>query len=646
MKLTDVSINNFRNIVDSGPVKIDPAVTCLVGKNESGKTAFLQALRRLLPADSNVAFNAQDHYPAWKEKKDRRAGVDIPSTCPVTATFELDEDEIEQVEEQFGPGTLTCTSITLAKNYAGHLRYDISTDETKFIAYLANKVSDTNTLRPHVSECTTVSAVRGLLDSSDPATDEESDSQGPAEVREILDQLIGETSLDDALWSFLEAKIPRFLYFGEYSALPYSVDIKKVLTSDPSELKESELTARALLRLGGADDEYLTNPDYELRKRELENTANSLTADVKRYWTQNPDLRMQPDITTKTVAAPGNRGHQATVDELKLRVWDEKHQLTLPFDQHSSGFRWFFSFLSAFSEYEYTDQPLVILLDEPALGLHAKAQADYLRYIDERLSQQCQVVYTTHSPFMIAAGKLERVRLVEDRTSRDDFEPAGSHISQDVASTDPDTIFPLQGALGYDLVQHLLIGNHNLVVEGPSDYTYLIVISDYFRSLETPRASLDPRWSIVPVGGAEMVPSFVALLGNHLDVTVLVDAHKKGHQRLDKLSHTGILDQKRILTIGDIVGASAADIEDLFSETDYLALFNRTFEEEVTPSDLIGNDPIVKKLSRAQGIDRFDHGRPADIFLRNRDKILPSLQEETLDRFERLFEIINATLPD
>ena len=70
---------------------------------------------------------------------------------------------------------------------------------------------------------------------------------------------------------------------------------------------------------------------------------------------------------------------------MKVRIWDQRQSLSLPFDQHSTGFRWFFSFLAAFSEHEMAATPVVILLDEPALGLHARAQADFLRFIEERL---------------------------------------------------------------------------------------------------------------------------------------------------------------------------------------------------------------------------------------------------------------------
>lgn len=86
----------------------------------------------------------------------------------------------------------------------------------------------------------------------------------------------------------------------------------------------------------------MLNPGYERRKRELENVANVLTDDVNKYWSQNPELRVQPDITQRTVANP--QGQQSVLDELKLRIWDNRHSLSLPFDEHSAGFQWFFSF--------------------------------------------------------------------------------------------------------------------------------------------------------------------------------------------------------------------------------------------------------------------------------------------------------------
>ena len=94
-----------------------------------------------------------------------------------------------------------------------------------------------------------------------------------------------------------------------------------------------------------------------------------------------------------------------------------------------------------------------MLLDEPALTLHGRAQADFLRFINERLAPDSPVLYTTHSPFMVEAGRLERVRIVEDSGP-----PTGATATTEVMVADADSLFPLQAALGYDIAQSLFIG--------------------------------------------------------------------------------------------------------------------------------------------------------------------------------------------
>src|SRR5690606_27193168 len=122
----------------------------------------------------------------------------------------------------------------------------------------------------------------------------------------------------------------------------------------------------------------------------------------------------------------------------------------------------------------------------PALSLHGKAQGDFLRFINERLAVSSPVIYTTHSPFMVEMGHLERVRIVEDRGP-----PVGSVVSSDALANDPDSLFPLQAALGYDIAQSLFIGPHNLVVEGTSDFIYLTIMSQ--AASVRKKVSLDSR---------------------------------------------------------------------------------------------------------------------------------------------------------
>lgn len=149
----------------------------------------------------------------------------------------------------------------------------------------------------------------------------------------------------------------------------------------------------------------------------------------------------------------------------------------------------------------------------------------------------------------------------------------------------------------------------------------------------------------MPVGGADLVPTFVALLGHHLDLTVLVDSQKAGHQKLTRLTNDGILEKRRVLTVGGVLGLPLADIEDVFDLDDYLRLYNGAFGASHKPSDLVGNDPIVARIARHEGIERFDHGRPANYFLRHKADVVGQLKPETIDRFEKVFVAINATLP-
>lgn len=62
MKLRKARVQNFRSVEDSGEFEVSN-MTCLVGKNEAGKTAILQALQGLRPyGAAQTAYNVRDLY--------------------------------------------------------------------------------------------------------------------------------------------------------------------------------------------------------------------------------------------------------------------------------------------------------------------------------------------------------------------------------------------------------------------------------------------------------------------------------------------------------------------------------------------------------------------------------------------------------
>ena len=117
MLLKSVQVRMFRNIVDSGVVKIEDDVTCLVGKNESGKTALLSALFRFNPAYAE-SFKISDHYPRWRLSKDRKAGG-IEETEVITCVFELMGSDVAAVEAVLGPSVVASTVYEGTLTYGG-----------------------------------------------------------------------------------------------------------------------------------------------------------------------------------------------------------------------------------------------------------------------------------------------------------------------------------------------------------------------------------------------------------------------------------------------------------------------------------------------------------------------------------------------
>lgn len=634
MKLVTARVRKFRNIVDSGDIDFESDVTCLVGKNESGKTAILQALHRLNPAPEPSSFDELEDYPRQDLSDDRGAGV-IKAARPVECVFTLEADDIAAVEQELGVGVLQSSTFVRAKKYSGNAVSIFDVNEAAAVANYLDHAQVFEELRRLLkAEATPEDFADGTAIVA--GLDEEKHAQAEELAAQVAERFEHGPAWD-IVNRILRARMPQFFYFSQYQTLPGRIDISELADDSQAPGQSSLQTARALLRLAGADTNMMTAEQFDRRKAELEAVSNKLTREVFRYWTQSPNLLVDIDADLETVNT--NQGQTAVVKYLDVRVRDTRHGYTGNFSQRSSGFQWFFSFLAAFSEFEAHGHGVIVLLDEPALNLHGRAQADFLRFINERLSAKSQVVYTTHSPFMVEPSRLERVRIVEDKGI-----DKGSVVSKDVHTVGADSLFPLQAALGYDVAQNLFIGPDNLLLEGTSDYTYLRIMSDHIASIG--REGLSERWRLMQSAGATNMPTFVALLGERLDVTLLIDGTSNNLQKIQNLIERKALSQRRLLVIDTFTGITNSDIEDMFTPAEFVKLYNNAFGTSLKVSDLTGRDRIIDRISRAEGNPFTKHGKPADALLRdpNRSKFLGGLSSKTLDRFENLFKAVNATL--
>lgn len=627
MKLLSAHVKLFKSIIDSGVVEVEDGVTCLVGKNESGKTAFLEALYRLNPVPSGHRTNFTElyDYPRRLRAKDKTS---IPTTVPITAVFQLEAEDIEDIEKHFGKGALTSDKIVVSKNYSNVYSWEINLDEKVIAKHLGASINFSGDLLDGVNS---IEELREKL----AGLEEKTDSQDS-----LLDSL-KVYDLKKKAEALLSPRLPKFVYFDNYNILPgrFSIPYVQAHNKDEASLESGDRTALSLLRLAGVESSEFLETEYEARKAALEAAAAHITDEVFEFWSQNKDLRVDFDADFTTPSSDAERKPPF----LEIRIWNNRHRISLNFGERSTGFVWFFSFLAYFSEFRSSKETIILLLDEPGLGLHASAQNDLLRYIDERLAPEndskpkdsSQVIYTTHSPFMIKEKSLERTRTVEDK------EVEGTKVSDDVWSVSRDTVFPLQAALGYELSKTLFLGPDNLVVDGPSDILYLEIVSNHLSSMD--KEALDPRWVLVPAGGIDKIPAFIALLGSQLNVAVLLDVSSRGNQRIEDMVKRGILDSKRLIPLTEFTSSREADIEDLFDAGFYLGLLKHCQVADIKVKDLPPGPRIVWQIEKQLGKE-YSHYKPAAYFQRNQGSLLPKLSDSTLERFENLFKRINKAL--
>jgi energy-coupling factor transporter ATP-binding protein EcfA2 len=694
MKLRTVHAKEFRSIWDSNPFQVNKVV-CLVGKNEAGKTALLQALYRLNPiVENDSEFDVTYDYPKSEVEnyqQDIESGRRQPATV-IIAIFALEPAELAAITSEYGTGALARAEVQVSKGYAQDdkkkcvLYVDVPIDEAAIVKNLVqdfdlpdgikDPAAQNKTLR-ELSEFLTNAGKRAeqavaaaqaaankLTDEPEKAAELEksklhAESEQAKALRAKVSELLKHDSLGLHIWrTILKPAFPKFLYFDEYYQMRGHDNIQALKQRKAeNKLQPSDHPLLGLIELARIDlDSLLAMTNTQDLKNKLQGASNHLSSQILKYWSQNKHLRMNFDARPGLTADPeGMRSGTNIWGE----VYDSKHLSSTPLGTRSAGFVWFFSFLAWYSAVKKKNEPVVLLLDEPGLSLHGKAQEDLLHYFEAEIvpNPKHQLLYTTHSPFMVDPKHFDRVRIVQDKGIDIDVplprEEDGTKVFTDVLEAGPDSLFPLQGALGYEIYQTLFIGPNNLVVEGASDLLYIQTISGVLQSKG--RAGLDSRWTITPVGGSDKVPTFVALIGSQksLKVATLIDFQKGAAQTIENLYKRKLLQKSHVLTFADFTGKTESDIEDMFDDAFYLQLVNGEFAAALSAplerSDLISGVPrILVRLENyfaakpLSGGVHFNHYRPARYLAENVATL--GIPDDTLDRFEKAFNAANALL--
>ncbi|AZJ31409.1 Predicted ATP-dependent endonuclease of the OLD family, contains P-loop ATPase and TOPRIM domains [Tenacibaculum mesophilum] len=630
MKLLKVEFEKYKSIEQLQELEIENDVTILVGMNESGKTSILEAIAKsnYFENDDAFKFSTTHDYPR-KEKKALDKSKNNPFA--IKCTFSIPDELSGSIKAELGENILKSTTIVKTVYYDNTSDYNqIDVDTVKFITTKCKELEINEDAL--IQKLVSITSQEEFISVIQPYQHEEY-----FDKLKSLQVYFENGSFEEyIIQKYLESKIPKFLYYDEYYALPSRISIEKLQNNNLE--KGDSKTAKALFDLADINiTELLQSNDFEDYKAELEATEAIISEVLFKYWKTNTNLEIVFDIDKKIEQK--SYGAQIVEHILDIRVKNSRTRVSLPLKNRSKGFNWFFSFLVWFKKIqEDTHSNYILLLDEPGLNLHASAQANLLSFIED-LSDNYQIIYSTHSPFMIPSTKLERVRTVlESKT--------GTTISESIQEKDPNTLFPLQAALGYDIAQNLFVSQKNLLVEGVSDLVFLQTVSSILESEN--REFLRDDITIVPTGGLEKVATFISLLrGSNLQIACLLDSFTdaKGKAKLEKLIKNKIIHKSKIRFFDEYLEThSHADLEDLFEKSDYLKLFNLAFEgkHELKLTNLnSGINQIIIQINRALKIDRFNHYLPAITFTKQ-GVDSKRLSSKTLDNFEKVFMDINS----
>ena len=632
--LINATIHKYKSIESDQTFSINDDVTILVGMNESGKTSVVEAIAKTnyFQSDDKFKFNTTYDYPRKEKKKMDKTGI-TPEA--ITLKFLISEELQNSIDKDIGKGVFTVQEFTRTTKYNNeHTVGNVKIDYSKFVELKTKELNiESKVLNDKLLKVKSNDDLTSLI----AEYTEEAYTTGLGTLKKYFENSSWDDPVAQYVYNkYLKPNLPKFLYYDEYYALPSKISIEDLQKEN---LEEDELkTAKALFDLADIDiDELINSDEYEDYRAELEATEATISDELFKYWNTNNNLDIVFDIE-KVEKTINNNQTRIIEHILNIRVKNNRSKVSLPLKNRSKGFNWFFSFLVWFKRIqEDKNSNYILLLDEPGLNLHASAQNDLLNFIED-LTSDYQIIYTTHSPFMIRPSQLDKVRTVVETEN-------GTLISDSIQDKDPNTLFPLQAALGYDIAQNLFISEKNLLVEGVSDLMYLQVISNLLE--QNGRTYLNKNITIVPVGGMDKVATFISLLrGSDLNIVCLLDSFTdaKSKAKLDDITKGKIINSKNIIYFDEFTAKNKSDIEDLFTKGDYLKLFNLAFDEynEINEADLNSSiDSILIQISKIINKDRFNHYRPANQLTKIGVDI-SFFSDETINNFEKVFDKVNT----
>ena len=346
---------------------------------------------------------------------------------------------------------------------------------------------------------------------------------------------------------FFKEIYPDIEYFENEDLLIEPSTIEELLGTN----KKFE-TFRKLLVIGGCKDfNDLNNDDINFVTTYLSDIEIKLNQIFKKHYKQDQSINIK--------IVPARR------DKLNLIIRDNSNK-SFSINERSPGFQYYFSFLvnKLYTKYISGSKNNIVLLDEPGHSLHPKGAKDLLKSFDD-ISENSQILYTTHNPFLAVRNCVDSLIFV-NKSAKD-----GTKINKKAFLNKYQV---LRRELGIMLNDSFLIGDINLVVEGNTEKLafHRLFQFEKYRDLE---------WmNIYNADGVNNIPQAINYLGkNNLKLSgiALLDSDKEAISVKNVKAYKNNIKENNWeeIEINSVFNdKKARTFEDLFPQEIYVKAYN------------------------------------------------------------------------
>ena len=355
--------------------------------------------------------------------------------------------------------------------------------------------------------------------------------------------------------------LPDFEMFEDFSSLlPNRIDLEDIIRANKH--AEGYKAAINFLTITGLEYSFFQQPSTRILKQKIENLNGELTLNFQDFWRQNVGKNNKIKINFELSHYDHTNPEKSGKPFIEFWIKDEKERLYPK--QRSRGVRWFLSFFLELkaTAMDKSKRNKVLLIDEPAVSLHARAQEDVLKVFDD-IKDQVQIIYTTHSPHLVDVNKLYRILAVQRAIEDDMKSETLVYSARSLKSATADTLSPIYSTMGARLSQQEIIKSfNNVIVKDLATY--------YFLKAVVALTGFEKECYFLPASGAESIPMMVnILMGWGIEYVILNFGNSEErlvYEKLMKEQYDNKIDlaNKQMLFMEDY-----PDTEDLFSTIDF-----------------------------------------------------------------------------